>query len=37
LTSQGMTLVLHPPYSPDLAPTDIFVSPNEKGLERAPI
>jgi len=37
-TSQGMTLVPHPPYSPDLAPADFFfVSPNEKGLERAAI
>jgi len=24
LTSQGMTLVPHPPYSPDLAPADFF-------------
>jgi len=38
LTSQGMTLVPHPPYSPDMAPADFFfVSPNEKGLERAAI
>ena len=38
LTFQGMTLVPHPPYSPDLAPADFFfVSPNEKGLERAAI
>ena len=37
-TSQGMTLVPHPPYSPDVTPADFFfVSPNKKGLERAAI
>jgi transposase len=35
--SQGMTLVPHSPYSPDLAPADFFCSPNEQGLERAAI
>jgi len=33
-TSQAMTLVPNPPYSPDLAPTDFcFVSPDEKDLK----
>jgi len=31
LTSQGMTLVPHPPYSPDLAPADFFLFPRMKG------
>ena len=30
LTSQGMTLVPHPPYSPDLAPADFFLFPQMK-------
>jgi len=30
LTSQGMTLIPHPPYSPDLAPCDFFLFPRMK-------
>jgi len=30
LTSQGLTLVPHPPYSPDLAPADFFLFPHMK-------
>lgn len=30
LTSHGMTLVPHPPYSPDLAPADFFLFPRMK-------
>ena len=30
LTKNGMTPLPHPPYSPDLAPSDLFVFPRMK-------
>jgi len=29
LTDNNMTVMPHPPYSPDLAPSDFFLIPNE--------
>jgi len=33
LTYQGMTLVPHPPYSPDLAPADFFFPRMKRDLK----
>jgi hypothetical protein len=30
LTSKNITVILHPPYSPDLAPSDFFLFPKMK-------
>ena len=36
LTKNSLTSIAHPPYSPDLAPSDFFfVSPDEKSPQRA--
>jgi hypothetical protein len=34
LTKNSMTELLHPPYSPDLAPCDFFYPPNEKSPQK---